>query len=76
MPKTVETEQERMYRETVAKIATNIANLARAVESLVNGPLKRNALVLLLASSSGQSQKVVSYVLRALQNLESEWLNK
>lgn len=76
MAKQIETPEQKAYRETVEKIANNIATLAKAVNSLLNGPLKRKALVTLLASSSGQTKKVVEDVLKALEDLESDWLNK
>ena len=76
MKKEIENEKEKEYRETVEKIAGNIANLSRAVASLVAGPLKRRALVVLLASSSGMSQDAVTRVLKALEELEGDWLNK
>jgi spore germination protein GerM len=74
--KDVETEEQRMYRETVERIAGNIASLAKAVSALLNGPLKKRAIVKLLAASAGQSERVVEDVLKALESLESEWLNK
>jgi hypothetical protein len=48
--------------------------LARAVGQLLDGPLNKRALVILLAQSSGQSQKAVTEVLDALQSLEKDWL--
>jgi F0F1-type ATP synthase gamma subunit len=74
--KTQETEEQRQYREMVEKIAGNITALAKAVGSLLNGPLKKKALVILLASSSGLPQTSVEKVLRALEDLQSDWLNK
>lgn len=75
-PQVVETPEQKAYRETVEKIATNIGNLADAVASLISGPLKKKALVILLAASSRQPQGVVDDVLIALQNLRGDWLNK
>ena len=72
----VETPEQKAYRETIEQIAGNIASLAKAVSSLLNGPLKKRSLVILLASSSGCSQRQVEDVLKALENLESDWLNK
>jgi hypothetical protein len=72
----LETPEQKSYRETVEQIAGNIKNLAIAVDRLLNGPLKKRALVVLLASSSGQSQKTVDLVLQSLSNLHSDWLNK
>lgn len=70
-----ETPEQKAYRETVEKIAKNISTLTRAVAALLNGPLKRKAIVTLLASSSGQSKSVVEDVLRALESMEKDWLN-
>lgn len=72
----VETEQEREYRETVQKIAGNIAMLTKAVQSLLRGPLNRRALVILLASSSRQPQTAVEAILKALESMDKDWLNK
>ncbi len=72
----METEEQQKYREVVEKIASNIATLAKAVQALLNGPLKRKGLVILLASQSQQSQQTVSDVLKALEEMESVWLNK
>lgn len=72
----IETPEQKAYRETVEKIAGNIASLAKAVSSLLNGPLKKRALVILLASSSGQSQRAVEDVLKALEAMEGDWLNR
>jgi spore germination protein GerM len=78
MPKKikVETPEQKAYRETVEKIAGNIAALAKAVSSLLNGPLKKRALIILLASSAKQPQERVEAILKALEDLESDWLNK
>jgi len=71
-----ETPQQKAYAETVGEIANNIEALAKAVESLLKGPLKRRALVILLASSARQSQHTVDAVLKALEDLRGDWLNK
>lgn len=70
----VETPEAKAYRELVESIAGNIAQLAKGVAALLNGPLKKRALVLLLASSSGCSQRQVEDVLKALEELEKDWL--
>lgn len=74
--KQVETAEQREYREMIEKIAGNIESLAKAVSSLLNGPLKRKALVILLAHSSGQTQNAVENILKALENMKGDWLNK
>ncbi len=75
MPKN-ETMEQKENRELVEKIALNISALAKSVKSLINGPLNRKALVILLASSSGLYQNQVEAVLSALENLEKDWLKK
>jgi len=69
-----ETEEQRRNREAVESIARNIAALARAVGALLDGPLKKRALLVLLANSSGQSQNTVDQVLIALASMEKDWL--
>ncbi len=73
---TKETPQEKEYRELIEKISGNISKLAKAVSSLLNGPLKKRALIVLLASSAQLPQKTVEAVLQALEDLEKDWLNK
>lgn len=72
--KQIETEEQKRNRETVESIARNIATLARAVNSLLAGPLKKRALLVLLASSAGMSQQAVGQVLEALASMEKDWL--
>ncbi len=69
-----ETPQEKQYRETVETIAGNIASLSKAVVALLNGPLKKRAIVKLLASSSGQPESRVEDILKAIESLEADWL--
>jgi spore germination protein GerM len=77
MPKEIkETEEQRIYRETIEKIAGNISSLAKSVHSLLSGPLKKKALIVLLASSARLPQNTVEAVLVALEDLEKDWLNK
>mgnify|MGYP000948458148 FL=1 len=71
-----ETPEQKAYREVVEQIAGNITALAKAVSSLLNGPLNRRALIILLASSSRVPQEKVKDVLAALETLEKDWLNK
>lgn len=70
-----ETPEEKANREMIEGIANNISSLARSVRALLNGPLNKRALTVLLASSSGLSQEKVKAVLTALENLDKEWLN-
>lgn len=70
-----ETPEERKNRETVESIANNIGNLCDAVGSLLKGPLKKRALVVLLAHSSELPMNKVEAILKALENLKADWLN-
>lgn len=71
-----ETDEQKRNREIVESIANNISSLARAVSSLLRGPLNKKALVVLLSQSSGLSQERVGILLTAISNLESDWLNR
>ncbi len=70
----IETEEQKRNREIVESIAVNISSLARAVSALLNGPVKKQALIVLLSYSSGLSQERVKAVLGAMENLEKDWL--
>lgn len=70
-----ETPEEKQYRETVEKIAGNIQKLVKAVTALIDGPLNRDALLLLIAAGAGQSKGVVNDVLKSIENMEKDWLN-
>lgn len=72
----VETDEQKAYRETVESIAKNISSLARAVAALLNGPLRKKALVVLLGSSARLPHTTVEAVLKALEEMEKDWLNK
>lgn len=72
----VETDEQKRNRETVESIASNLIKLSKAVSALLNGPLKKKALVVLLANSSRLSQVQVETVLLAVENLEFDWLNR
>lgn len=69
-----ETEQQKKDREMIQAIANNIAALSRAVAALLGGPLKKKALLILLANASGQSQSTVDKVITALAEMEKDWL--
>ncbi len=71
-----ETAEQRVQREMLEKIAGNIQSLAESVRKLLDGPLNRRALVILLATSSGQSQVAVKAILESLETMEKDWLNK
>jgi putative AlgH/UPF0301 family transcriptional regulator len=74
--KTIETPEQIAQRQVVEGIANNIRSLSRAVYALLGGPLKKKALVVLLSSSAQMPQTQVERVLKALEDLEGDWLNK
>lgn len=75
MGKKIETPEEKNRRELVEGIAKNLKELTVEVKKLLNGPLKRKTLLVLLANSSGLSQSVVSQVLNSIETLDKDWLN-
>lgn len=75
MKKIIETEEQKKNREVIESIADNLKKLSDSVSSLLNGPLKRRALVVLLAKSSSLHQNQVESVLKALEDLKKDWLN-
>lgn len=78
MPKNqpVQKTREELEKEaTIRSIAQNLSDLAGSVHSLLNGPLKRKSLIILLAHSSNLSQEKVSAVLTAMENLRKDFLN-
>lgn len=74
-PAQQETDEQKRNRELIESIAKNISALARSVQALLNGPLKKRAIVVLLSNSSGLTQKAIESCLTALQDLEKDWLN-
>jgi hypothetical protein len=71
---TIEEKSVREQKESITKIAKNISSLAKSVNALLNGELKERALLVLLASTSGQPHRVIKDVLEALKNMERDWL--
>lgn len=69
-----ETEEEIKAREIIEEIATNIAKLSREVSSLLNGRLKKNTILILLANSTRLPRENVERVLDAVANLEKTHL--
>lgn len=77
MPKAQsETDEQKRQREAIEGIARHISALAKSVATLLNGPLNKRALLILLANSSGCSQREVDAVLTALNDMEKDWLKK
>lgn len=71
-----ETEEQRKSRELVENIANNISALTKGVQGLLNGPLNKKALIVLIAASSGQPMNRVTEIISAMENLEKDWLKK
>ncbi len=75
MSKIIETPEQKQAREMTQTIAKNLSNLADSVKALVNGPLKKKTILILLAHSTGLSQRDIDSVLSALQTLPKDFLN-
>lgn len=76
MPKKNLTPEEKEYKEMVEEIATNIAKLSRQVSSLLNGRLKREAIIILLAQMTKLPKRDIEYVLNAIESMEDVYLKK
>lgn len=70
-----ETPEEKVAREQVETIATEIAKLSRQVSALLSGRLNRKAVVILLVASCGLNQSQINMVLDAIIGLEDKYLN-
>ncbi len=70
-----ETPEEKQKREMTETIAKNLNSLADAVKGLMNGPLKKKTILILLAHSTGLPQRDIDSVLTALQTLPKDFLN-
>lgn len=71
-----ETEDQKQMREMTEGIARNLSELTNGVKALMGGKLKKKAIYLLLAHTSGMSRSDVERVVDAIQNLEKDWVNK
>ncbi len=70
----METEEEKVQREMVEDIASNIAGLSKSVNSLLGGRLKEKTIIVLLAQSTKMSKGQIAEVLDAIKNLSKEYL--
>ena len=75
MEKFVKTPEQEQQEQMVKEIANNISSLAKSVQTLLGGKLKRKAIIILLAQSAGMYQNEVDRVLVALENLEKNFTN-
>lgn len=75
MTKIIETPEQKQQRVMTETIAKNLSSLADNVKALVNGPLKKKTLLILLAHTTGLSQRDIDSVLSALQTLPKDFLN-
>jgi len=76
MAKNIESEEEKKNREMVEDIATNVAKLSRQISELLNGRLKRKAILILLAASTGLPKSHIDAVLNAISDMEKDYLNR
>lgn len=72
------TEEEKKAQEFVEATAQAIVDLANGVSKLLNGRLKKDAVVLLIQEAVGGrsviSKEMVSRILEACANLDKKWL--
>lgn len=70
----IETEEEKKAREMVEEIACNIAKLGRQVSAILDGRLKKQSIVILLAHTTKLPQWNVEKVLDAIKDIEKNHL--
>ena len=70
-----ETPEQKQKREMTETIAKNLEALAGSVKALINGPLKKKTILILLAHSTGIPQRDIDAVLEALQTMPKDFLN-
>lgn len=58
------------------EIAKGIEGLSRAMRTLFNSRLKREAIVALLAARSNVCKRDIEFVLNNLETLDTAWLKK
>lgn len=75
MTKIIETPEQKQKREMTETIAKNLTELAGSVKALVNGPLKKSTILILLAHTTKLPQRDIQAVLEALQTLPKDFLN-
>lgn len=77
MPKEITgVDEKQRAAQVVEEIALTIAKLSRQVNAILDGRLKRKSLIILLAHSAQLPQSTVNQVLTAIENLETNHLNK
>jgi len=69
-----ETPEEKKARETVEEIATTIAKLSRQVSAILQGRMKKESILVLLAHSTRMPKSQVEVVLDAIENMEKKHL--
>lgn len=69
-----ETPEEKKARETVETIAQEISKLSRQVGAILQGRMKRESIVLLLAHTCRLPKTDVEAVLSAIENMEKKHL--
>lgn len=72
--KQIEVEEERKAKLMVEEIACNIAKLGRQVTAILEGRLKKQSIVILLAYTTKMPQWQVEKVLDAIKDMEKNHL--
>lgn len=71
--KVIETPEAKKERELVETIAQEICKLSRQVTALLTGRLNRDAVIILLAHSTGLPQRTIMHVLSAIEGMEKKY---
>lgn len=76
MKKEIENDEQKKAREVVEEIASTIAKLSRQVQAILDGRVKRESIVVLLAHSCKLPKWQIEEVLNAIVNMEKNHLKK
>lgn len=60
----------------VEVMAQAVVDLSRAAKRLLNGPLKRDAIIVLIKDKTNLTKGVIAAVLDQLEDLERTWVRK
>lgn len=72
----VKIKQDEEQPVVVEVMAQAVIDLSRAAQKLLNGPLKREAIVALIHDRSKVNKGIINIVLNNLEQLESYWIRK
>jgi hypothetical protein len=74
--KTEKADQIKELAKANEELASQVAALANAARVMMNGPMKRRAMLLLLADQSGVGFNTCNQIMMALEAFDTNWLRE